>query len=349
MKKERNLYIDVLKAFSILLVVLGHCIQYGAGKEYTADGAFFANPVFLFIYSFHMPLFMLISGYLFAFSCKNKTWFKLLVAKAKQILIPLCGWCVVSTVIDTIKIICGLSDASFGFVWLIKDLYANLKGGPWFLWAMWCGVIAVIFVRFFLKDHPLAYVFICLASLLVPDSLISATTKFMLPFFIIAYYFNAHGFNVKLKKIYMHPAFIIGCTAAFISLIHLYSYDTYIYNSGFFITSHLSRALTSLHNNTLRFTVGFFGSISFMYLIYGVVRILPKVASSALAYLGTKTLGIYIISNYLFIEIVRLLPITGLNYGLIILETVIVTAVSTVLTILLQKFKYTNRIFLGGR
>ncbi len=37
MKNERNSYLDILKGFSILLVVLGHCIQYGSGSSLRHD------------------------------------------------------------------------------------------------------------------------------------------------------------------------------------------------------------------------------------------------------------------------------------------------------------------------
>ena len=56
MTKKRNIYLDVIKAINIMLVVFGHCIQLGAGNEYSA-GEFYENPIFMFIYSFHMPLF----------------------------------------------------------------------------------------------------------------------------------------------------------------------------------------------------------------------------------------------------------------------------------------------------
>ena len=70
----RNKFVDVLKATAIFLVVMGHCIQYGSGNDYYVECTFFENSLFKFIYSFHMPLFMLISGYLFAFSLKKRTW-----------------------------------------------------------------------------------------------------------------------------------------------------------------------------------------------------------------------------------------------------------------------------------
>lgn len=56
---NRILQIDVLKGFAILLVVLGHAIY----ETYSEN-----NIVFRMIYSFHMPLFMFLSGLPYLFS-----------------------------------------------------------------------------------------------------------------------------------------------------------------------------------------------------------------------------------------------------------------------------------------
>ena len=58
MVKDRMKNIDCLKGIAILLVVLGHSIQYLYGNEVA-----FHNRLFNYIYSFHMPLFMFISGF----------------------------------------------------------------------------------------------------------------------------------------------------------------------------------------------------------------------------------------------------------------------------------------------
>lgn len=55
--KERILYIDNLRAFAIMLVVMGHILQFTFGDSHGFD-----HPFFKFIYSFHMPLFFFISG-----------------------------------------------------------------------------------------------------------------------------------------------------------------------------------------------------------------------------------------------------------------------------------------------
>ena len=60
--RNRNYYIDAAKGLAIFLMLWGHCIQ---SCVVGSDVDFFENTVFKAIYSFHMPLFMLISGYLF--------------------------------------------------------------------------------------------------------------------------------------------------------------------------------------------------------------------------------------------------------------------------------------------
>ena len=111
MQKERNTYLDILKAISIIFVIVGHCIQYGSGMDFLLYGGAFYNPVYIFIYSFHMPLLMIISGYLFAYSFKNKTCKDLLLSKCKQILIPLLAWSFISLLVQIIKIACEHSGA----------------------------------------------------------------------------------------------------------------------------------------------------------------------------------------------------------------------------------------------
>ena len=60
---NRLSYVDVLKGYAILLVILGHSIQ---NTVLDFDG----NIVFRVIYSFHMPLFMILSGIVVKFQSK---------------------------------------------------------------------------------------------------------------------------------------------------------------------------------------------------------------------------------------------------------------------------------------
>lgn len=61
---KRITYIDWLKAFAIFLVLLGHSIQ-------NLSAAGMMDGLHGFIYSFHMPLFMMLSGFFLTKSLDN--------------------------------------------------------------------------------------------------------------------------------------------------------------------------------------------------------------------------------------------------------------------------------------
>lgn len=70
-KMNRNDQIDVLRAWGIFLVVAGH------------NG----SPYYDYIYTFHMPLFFFVSGFL-RYSSGKKTWLRFLKDKVKGSLLP---------------------------------------------------------------------------------------------------------------------------------------------------------------------------------------------------------------------------------------------------------------------
>ena len=86
--KERNTTLDLAKGILIILVVLGHAIQYSGNGNWEDSQLFFDDIVFRAIYSFHMPLFMMISGYLF-YSSNKKDFKPLMISKLRAIGIPL--------------------------------------------------------------------------------------------------------------------------------------------------------------------------------------------------------------------------------------------------------------------
>lgn len=71
-KKDRIEYIDLIKGFAILLVIMGHI--------YKGD-----NPIKIWIDSFHMPLFFILSG---LFAKKNISFNELFIKRFKTLIIP---------------------------------------------------------------------------------------------------------------------------------------------------------------------------------------------------------------------------------------------------------------------
>ena len=52
---DRNNLIDYIKAFAIVLVVIGHSIQYGSGHDFMSNH-FWDDVIVRIIYSFHILL-----------------------------------------------------------------------------------------------------------------------------------------------------------------------------------------------------------------------------------------------------------------------------------------------------
>lgn len=67
-ERNRIVGIDSLKGFAILTVVFGHCIDWILKAEIYPNFNQILYVLFNFIYSFHMPLFFMISGLLFWYS-----------------------------------------------------------------------------------------------------------------------------------------------------------------------------------------------------------------------------------------------------------------------------------------
>ena len=83
MAKERDLFIDFLKGITIFLVLLGHSIQ-----ALSTTDAYYDNILFKAIYSFHMPLFGFLSGYV-SFWSYRKSLNAIVGSRMRGILLPM--------------------------------------------------------------------------------------------------------------------------------------------------------------------------------------------------------------------------------------------------------------------
>lgn len=82
MRKYRIGYVDLGKCFAIWLVLWGHAMTQ-LMPSHDLDN----NPAFVWLYSFHMPMFMMMSG-LFARKALRQTFLQLVWSKFKQLIVP---------------------------------------------------------------------------------------------------------------------------------------------------------------------------------------------------------------------------------------------------------------------
>jgi len=178
---ERDYGIDWLRAFAIVLMVIGHSIQYSLVTDFDS------NLLFRFIYSFHMPLFIFISGYL-AHSGYNHGF---LWKRVRLLIVPFLVWMVLYAFYYR------RLDLQQGNWAILPSYYWDViqfpgKGGLWFLWALF--LIDVVY--HLLQKTKYFYLF----SLL-----------FLLMLYVAAPFWDfPNYYGVGLLRFY-YPFFLLGC------------------------------------------------------------------------------------------------------------------------------------------
>lgn len=91
-------WLAVLQGFSMLLVVIGHVSLTNVPGDPSTP---IATGIERSIYSFHMPLFIFISGWLFYYTCirKEKSYRNVVMAKVKRLGVPFLAFTLVATVL----------------------------------------------------------------------------------------------------------------------------------------------------------------------------------------------------------------------------------------------------------
>lgn len=349
MKKERDLLPDILRGFAILMVVYGHCIQEGNGYDFSTDMSYFDDKIYQFIYSFHMPLFALIAGY---FACSSlskadsrKSRISLLLRRVSTYFIPIFVWTMFECIREAI-INVNLGYLTYTPVSFLSMFLGRLITNHWFLWSMIICFIIVFVVRYCLNDNLIAYGIIYLSLFFIPDGYNFHAYKYLLTFYVTAYLFrkNREVLTSLLSKVYERlPLSVLLWGLIFIILFLPYRREAFIYVSGYRITKNIW--YKQLIIDIYRTVIGFAGSIFFILLFKLLTKSLPKYQFPLFSHMGRYSLGIYLISGYSTILLFRQIT-DSLSYSALrnILETVIVAAMSLILSMIIGKVPYLKKI-----
>ena len=178
---------------SIFLVCYGHCIQYLLPTEpYEKIG-------YLLIYSFHMPLFMAVSGF-FAYPSMRMGFLLFCKKYFKRLLIPCVTW---SLGVIAMRI---LFDEPLGWKEINNDL--------WFLKSLF---ICILFAKivFQEKNKSLIAIFLC-STLLLSQAIPLYRLCYMYPCFIAGCFFSKH------QHIFCKKSLLIGSMALYGFLVYMF-------------------------------------------------------------------------------------------------------------------------------
>ncbi|MBM7488043.1 fucose 4-O-acetylase-like acetyltransferase [Bradyrhizobium sp. USDA 3686] len=219
---DRDLSLDFAKGALIVLVIVGHLIQY---VIYRDDG-FWYSPYYKSIYMFHMPLFMAISGYLSFRSLVQKSFIGAVSDRAKQLLLPMLFWW---ALMETAKLAAlWRATSPTSGLWELVD---DLAGTYWFIWAtLFSYLLLKIFTKLSHRSWAVSGSAILVALAPLTFS-ISPLIRFTYPFFCLGFLladsrerWTSTSRNHKLLLIFFLS--IVTCVS-FLA----WGKDTYVYNN----------------------------------------------------------------------------------------------------------------------
>lgn len=310
--KDREKWVDVVRGFAIYLVVLGHCIQYATPHNYE----FKENIVFQFIYGFHMPLFMIVSGYLFWYSINRYDLIHGVIAKIKGIMIPCASWGLVTYVCDILMT--GYEPVS------VTEYLRYTAFSNWFLWAIfYCSLYGFV-TKYLFRDSIWGYIIVIAVNYLIPEIGNYAGAKRMLPFFIMGMLVNRY---LMLRKVQNNR--MIGIVL------------TLVLSITYFITMKF---------NCVELVTGTIGSAATILIFYSLCN---HFKFKILCMLGEVSISIYLFTGIVFWfwikEYCRIPDTYRYRFKLmyVFLLSVGLTAIAFGVGRLLRKNTIISRLFLG--
>ncbi|WP_455081032.1 acyltransferase family protein [Prevotella melaninogenica] len=321
MSNKRILYFDALKFFAIWLVVLGHYLQEidcGSVGSYT-------NQV---IYTFHMPLFIMISGF---FAQKGEPSFRnLIIKKTTTLLLPVIIW----TAIIVVYSLLSCKDS--------MRIQIELKGNSWYLKVLFlCLLYQWLSRRFISIDWIAAICSIILLFVLPFGSIFQF--NFMYSFFWLGYFIGKNKdwiLRHTILGLYLTGVcFLLGLFFMFLNNWNItkliIDFNCWKYTSYLIV---------------VKYYLGFCGSMFFIFLFK---EIADRKNCSIVAGWGSYTLGIYVmqtfIIQYLFVDYFHFSYGVIQNYFIAILLSCITCFICILSIRLLSKYPLLDLFLFGNQ
>lgn len=277
---KRLISFDLLKLFAIFLVLWGHCIQYFLSTHYSFDY------LYRVIYSFHMPLFMMISGF-FSVNSYRLSFKEISTKKFKELIKPVIVWGGIFFIGSAIiRIIDGAP--IFPYYDLKAILYKNL----WFLKSLFC---CYIFAYFCFKNNKCNR-FALLLTLLLSQFIVSHNICSMYPAFITGVFLNKHQGLLFNKRI-----MLLSLT---IFILMLFQWDDSFWPIPDMFqvieTCNMITIYDYIYKSFFRVIIGIWGSIFFI-ILFNILFSKSSESIISFAKWGRYTLEVYILQS-IFLE-----------------------------------------------
>ena len=211
---KRDLVIDYAKGLAIILVVIGHWNP--------DDAPIWWHQINKIIYTFHMPLFMMASGFLYIATLRSQSYFQFLLKKARRLMLPYIS---TSIIIITIKLLMqgnAYVEHPVTYFSYLEILWSPSAGYfLWFIWALWWMFVIIPFFK--TKQSRLALFVVALILAYIPLSATQifcfAQTQRMLVFFVLGTLLS--DYKVLLDGLYRIPWYLIVLLFSLLEYLYL--------------------------------------------------------------------------------------------------------------------------------
>ena len=321
MANDRIAYLDLGKFIAILLVCIGHCYVMIPTIHSIVRPA---------IYSFHMPLFMLVCGY-FSLRSLESPLLNLLSKKFQQLLIPVTACTLVS-----ILLFRGGQNELIGSVWFLRTLFL-------------CYLIARI-SKYIKLPVEIVFLLSWILLLILPYGG-TLMVNFLYFYFCIGYLLHKYESRISTYKI---PLFLISLICFIFSIYNQWTSPCEKVGLYFIIHYPIKFLMQTL--------IGFWGSVTIIGFCWFVDCIsayneMWKNFISQLSIMGRYTLGIYVVQTFLIERILSaFIRLDYLSVSPILIDFVFIPFIGFVLCItcyyivrITQRNRIINTLFYGGQ
>lgn len=321
MANDRIAYLDLVKFIAILLVCIGHCYVMVPTIHSVV------RPV---IYSFHMPLFMLVCGY-FSLRSLEFPLLNLLSKKFQQLLIPVTACTLVS-----ILLFRGGQSELIGSVWFLRTLFL-------------CYLIARI-SKYIKLPVEIVFLLSWIVLLFVP---IGGTLMINFLYFYFGLGYLIHKYQ---DRIYKYGVLILIFSVIWFVIAIYKQWTVPCERVDWVFLTHFPFKFI------IQILTGFSGSI----LIIGCCKLANNLfvwnktlnnILSKLSLIGRYTLGIYVVQTFLIERLLTAyIKLNNDSISPVLIDFILIPLIGLILCIICcyivritQRYKIINLLFYGGQ
>lgn len=227
MEKQRIYFIDYIKAFSISLIIISHCIGWFSINDLVNRA----------ILSIHVPVFFVAIGLLKALLKKDEELAPFIKKRSRQLLIPYLWFSIYNSAVKLSMMAIGVGGALS--VDVLKkeaiDFFITGNGTVWFLMTLFLAESLFVWIKSYNKDWMLALSALLLVGVpyLLSNELpiLIVANRFMSAYFYIVLGFFVSRLMLKYKRMIMPAGLLL--LVAWICMVYKSSWSFSFFDGSF--------------------------------------------------------------------------------------------------------------------